>query len=352
VYITTRNNKYFLNNFIQFNVSQAIRADDGLGVVYPTLKAPLPDFTLQDFITLYNATLLSEAIDDADLEDEVAESNKTIFAPSNDAFLELLRSANITLDQASNISTSQARSILLYHIVNGIYSFLNLTNDKLIRTSLGTNLRINIYNDTIFTVNGKVVPNGGWIKRASSNSSSNVTDFSASLAPGSTRVGFFYPLNDVLIPPIFNAYQYIGFASNYSTSLPENVTRLLTREAVTVFYFPNNTGNTTGGSNSTSSSPIIYVINGTYFLPGLASGNYELLNSNSTSSSNSSSTISVVNDGSIVTVGQYQVISSVVVTNGVLYVLGTSSSTSPSSSSTSSIGSAVVTETGIGATTA
>jgi uncharacterized surface protein with fasciclin (FAS1) repeats len=349
VYITTRNNKYFLNNFVQFNVSQAIKADDGLGVVYPTLKAPLPDFTLQDFITLYNTTLLSQALDDADLEDEVAEPNKTVFAPSNDAFLELLRILNITLDQASNTSASQARALLRYHTVDGIYSFLNLTNDKLIRSALGTNLRINIYNDTIFTVNGNVIPNGGWIKRAGSNSS-NITDFSVSLAPGSNRVGFFYPLNNVLVPPLYNAYQYIGFASNYSASLPENITRLLTREAVTVFYFPNNnsnSGNTTGGSNS--SSPVIYIVNGTYFLPGLASGSYELLTSST--SSNSTSTITVINDGSIVTVGQYQVISSVVVTNGVLYVLGISSST-PSFSSSFSIGSAVVTETGTGATAA
>lgn len=312
VYFTLRNGQTFLNNFVMYSLDNSIEADNG--VVFPVQKVPLPDFTFIDFCRLFNDSYAENALNlTGFLQDS---SNSTVFTPSNAAFERYARENNISIDAITGENQSSSQNLLdliNYHVVQGTWSFLNLTNNQLLSTKKnGSFIRINIYGNNTFTANGNVIPTGGWIKPSSSGIDNGT--FSDSLAPFTSRTGFFYPMNDVLPFPTANAYQEIGRLSNFrGLQLDEDTIQQLLVDGITVFYHP--------GLSSVS------ILNGTRFLPGLYNGDYNAQNG----------TVNVLNDGqNYIINGTSQIIKSVLVTNGVIYVLEDSSSSTESSVASSS----------------
>jgi uncharacterized surface protein with fasciclin (FAS1) repeats len=199
--------------------------------------------------------------------------NTTIFAPDDVGFSQLSPS----LQQSIGSNETLRSNILNYHFVDGDHPFSSLSNDLLLPTLFtGNNIRINIYNGSIYTANGKVITNG----------------------VGTDNGGFYYNVNGVLIPPTMTIYQYLASNSSLSDAFvaaqSANLTSLLSdpSQNLTAFIPDNDAFNRAGiNVNNTAASTLrsimLYnILGSTYYTPGLLTGNYPTLNGQSISVSN------------------------------------------------------------------
>merc|ERR1712212_243940 len=115
---------------------------------------------IADELTSAGLTTLLDLVVKADLVDTLLSvAPATIFAPTNDAFAELL--ADKAVAKALTTDKELLRNTLLYHVIPNaeIYS-KDLAPDQSVRTANGAPVRVNVYQkyNTVVTVNGvKVV---------------------------------------------------------------------------------------------------------------------------------------------------------------------------------------------------
>ncbi|MGL4994388.1 MAG: fasciclin domain-containing protein [Bacteroidales bacterium] len=141
-----------------------------------------PDGPTSNILQLVEATpslsTLKTAIDAADLESALSSNTAsyTVFAPTNDAFAKLPEGA---LESLLSDPEGALQSILLYHVIEGVYSTEKLTNELNIKTLNGEYIQVTVGGGTIY-----------------------VNDIELSVAPIYATNGVVYIIDTVLIPTI------------------------------------------------------------------------------------------------------------------------------------------------------
>ncbi|GAX25600.1 hypothetical protein FisN_28Hh072 [Fistulifera solaris] len=118
------------------------------GYVHKVRDLMFPTFMTQTLLDVVNGleslTTLSELVASVGAEDELTAMNRTMFAPTNEAF------AAIPSDALSTLTSNPeaVRTVLLYHLCYNVYPDFLLEDGDVLETVLGPTLEISLVNDS------------------------------------------------------------------------------------------------------------------------------------------------------------------------------------------------------------
>jgi uncharacterized surface protein with fasciclin (FAS1) repeats len=152
----TRDSASLRSNHIGIYVNGFVFSDNPIlesfaasnGYVHKVRDLMFPTFMTQTLLDVVNGleslTTLSELVASVGAEDELTAMNRTMFAPSNEAF------AAIPSDALSTLTSNPEalRTVLLYHLCYNVYSDFLLEDGDALETVLGPALEINFVNDS------------------------------------------------------------------------------------------------------------------------------------------------------------------------------------------------------------
>jgi|GEM_PF-538134 len=169
----------------------------------------------------------------------------TIFAPTNDAFNNLLQTKGMTAQDLLN-NTDLLRAILMYHVVAGNYSAANVTNTKSLQTLQGSNLSVNVSGNTV-KVDSAIVLRADMI---ATNGIIHVVN--AVMIPANVTLG-----NQTGVPANATAGNQTGVTGN-QTGQPGNATGTTNQTANIVTAFVTLPNGTTSSFNITMTTPTTF----------------------------------------------------------------------------------------------
>ena len=158
IFITLDNGEAFVNG-IRIVQNDIVATN---GIVHVVEEVLLPDDGQNELILIpelvsSNAELsiLNEALEQTGLSSRLAEEGPfTLFAPSNEAFIEVLSLLGIA--DLNKIPDFLLKKLLMYHVVNGSLSEDDLSENPFITSLTGLPLTVGYYNQTLFINNADV----------------------------------------------------------------------------------------------------------------------------------------------------------------------------------------------------